>query len=152
VAKAIRRLNPVIWSRKRREQAVICTLPHVLGYAAEHWIEEGRRGTVEVSAAEYALIPQRVREQHAAEGLKYVGPFCSWDALLRFAESQAAVGPLTYAVPASQEKLSVSMSVTADRRLAVRFAAAPDTQWSIEGLVTNWQRLVAIPSRRRSHK
>lgn len=137
------RLSPWSWLRRRREQALMCTLPWVLQYAARRSTEE-HRDAVELTGADYALIQARVRAQHDAQGLRYVAPFCSWKALLEFAASGAVKGPVVFARPGSNEKVAAMLNATADGRLSLHLEAAAAVDWSLDGTVCRWERVEAV--------
>jgi hypothetical protein len=140
-------LNPMAWLRRRHDQALHCALPCILDHAVGRWIENPG-GTVELSRADYALIKRSVGAEHGARGLKYVGPFCSWRAVLEFVKTQVDEHRLLYAVPGRDEKVWVRMTPTPGERVSVSFEPAPGEDWSLEGVATRWERVTAVPRSR----
>jgi len=146
----MRSLDPRTWFRRRREQALICSLLCVLEHAGRRWVERPGED-ITVDEQDYALLRARVLAEHAAKGLKYVGPFCAWRQLLTFAERGASTQELAYRLPSPDCRVvSVGISALPDARLVVRFAESGGDAgtWDIEDARETWRRVVCVPRHR----
>jgi hypothetical protein len=145
---ALTRLNPLRWLRSRREQSVVCSLVCVMEHAIARWVECPAE-VMRVTREDYARIKETVRRDHRSKGMEYVGPFCSWRALGRFVESAAAKSGFLCAVPGSEDKVRAKLTRGKDGVLEVRLERAPNEDWSLEGVMSRWARIVAVRRSRR---
>lgn len=146
------RLRPHERARVRTEQALLCTIPFVLDHAAELWLATPG-APVRIDERGFADICERVPAEHAAQGLRYVGPLCTWRDLLDYVQRQPVEQKLWFRPQhGDRPVLSVELAVTPDQRLVVQFQPAPEQEslWDTQASAgaENWSRLVAVPRER----